>query len=1352
MVAPRPVGVGAGHRLLPRLHGTAESFVLTPMQKGLLAESLVALDKGVNLVQVVWELDHVPDVDRFRAAWKDAVGAFDALRLAFAWPEAGGEPRQAVLDPVRLAFVRLDLPERSAAGQRERLERFLAEDRGAGFDLSSPPLMRVSLLVLGLSRAVCVWTIHHAMIDGGSYPAVLQRVLDGYAAPHGPAPGGVAHPQFRDFLRWLEGHDTEPGTRHFSGLLDGFEEPTPLPLQEGHGRTAQNRCSHVSLRLDPGASERLRAVARDTASTPNTLVQLAWAMLLSRHSGEEDVVFGATWGGRVETIEHASRVVGPLINTLPVRVRLGEASTVRGLVEDLRRQHLAIRPFQHTALGRIKAASALSGSAQLFHTIVVFERRKFNSRLREQDPRWQGHRLWTRTQTTLPLVLAAHFLDGALVLELDYDLGLFTEVAARRLLAEHGRLLTGLCQHVDDPPHRVPMLEETLQARLTTEEAAREVVPTGPSAIERILRRASRAPASTAVKEVAGAGITYEELGRRVQRLSVALRERGVGPGAFVGVLLPRSIDAVVSELAVHAAGGAFVPLDPADPRARLEFMVRDSGAKLVLVRRETRPLLPDARGIALDVDDPAVLQADAVAPAPCFPEPASPAYVIYTSGSTGEPKGVCVSHGALASHVAAVLEMFALGPQDRVLQFAALTFDAHLEEVMPTLAAGAALVLRTEAMAGSARGFFDAVAAEGLTVLDLPTAFWHLLVRAEHPRWPPCVRLVVVGGEPVSPEAHRRFRAADTGHIRWLNTYGPTEATITSTCYDDAEGDHGPELVPIGRPLPGVSHFVLDRHMCPAPVGQLHVGGAGLASGYLNRERLTRERFVEHPFRPGARLYATGDRVRRTEAGSYVYLGRLDNQVKVRGFRVELEEIEASLREHPAVGDAAVILSRRGAGAGSLVGFAVADEREVSPTQLREHLAADLPSYMVPSRVVVAPRLPTTPSGKIDRRALAELDVAETAAGEAPPPAGDPLLRELLRIWSLLLGRPLADTSASFFDLGGDSLLVVEMFLQVEARLGRSCDAPAFFRNPTVSNLATLLRTTADADWSAPLIRLAPGRPGTRPLFLAPAVSGRALDYVHLAEALGGETPVYALQDRGLRPSGGRYETLREAAADFVGLVREVQPRGPYAIAGFSAGGVVAMAIAEELRAAGETTDFVGLIDSGPPRAVPVPSPFGSPRRLVRLSRTVVGRFREILQRPSALSRLWARSRSAVRRGVARWKVLPVGYEPSFTDYFGGPDFKGSIEESERMQRFFEMVSRHRFRGIPIDVVLFRVRLDPFEGPHEPQLGWQRVTGGRIAVEYLPGDHSSVLTGAGCREWVPRLEAYLKRREPAAG
>jgi thioesterase domain-containing protein/acyl carrier protein len=429
-----------------------------------------------------------------------------------------------------------------------------------------------------------------------------------------------------------------------------------------------------------------------------------------------------------------------------------------------------------------------------------------------------------------------------------------------------------------------------------------------------------------------------------------------------------------------------------------------------------------------------------------------------------------------------------------------------------------------------------------------------------------------------------------------------------------------------------------------------------------------------------------------------------------------------------------------------------MADRREVSPAQLREHLAATLPSYMVPARLVIMPGLPTLSSGKIDRQALGAFDIVEQGEADLTAATEDPLIRTLLEVWTDLLGRPVTDTSASFFDLGGDSLLVVQMFTEIDLRLGRTCDAPAFLKNPTVSNLATLLRSAAQTGWSAPLVELARGKPGVRPLFLAPGLSGRGFDYVHLAEGLRDETPVYALQTPASPTPGAAGEPLARMAKEFVARIREVQPRGPYALAGFSAGGVAAMAIAQELRALGESTDLVAIIDSVPPKSVPVPSPFTSARRLARFSRTVVGRVRETMHGPRKMARLWSRARSAVLRGATRWNLLPIGHEPSISETFADTEGKLSEAERERMGQYFDAIWNHRFQAMPVDVVLLRVPLDPFEGPHEPELGWGGVTSGKIEVEYLVGTHRRVLSPEGSRELAALLRAHLRRRPASPG
>ncbi|MEI9952093.1 MAG: amino acid adenylation domain-containing protein [Pseudomonadota bacterium] len=1320
--------------------------MLTAIQKGLLAESLIAADRGINVEQVVWELDFVPAAAQFRAAFQHVIESCDALRLGFSWPQTAQEPVQRVHERVTLPFRELDYSAVPGPEQQTQLERFLEQDRSDGFDLLSVPLTRASLIVLGPERAVCVWTIHHSIIDGRSFALVLQRVATRYASgkPQAFTPSD-SPPSFVEFLRWHARRDTALGAKHFATLLHGFSEATPLPLQQDATRSPAGKTLRVQLRVDAETSELLRRAAHATRATPNTFVQLAWAILLANYSGQSDVVFGSTWSGRAGTIEDAEQVVGPFISTLPVRVRLAEATTIRGLIAALRAQHVALRPFTHTSLAEIKTASDLVGAPQLFRSLVVFDHHSLQADLEGTHPSWKRWRVWSRSQAGYPLVLAARFEGDELELELEVDVGLYDGQRATRLLADYARVLANICAQLDESAFAAQMLEPRLQMALTTLEAERGLATAHPVAIARILDRARQCPSATAIRQLDGEQISYAELERRVRHLAAILRENGVGPGVLVAIWLPRTIAVVVALLAVHAAGGALVPLDTHSPVQRVEHVLGDSKAALLLVNATTRGRLQRADLRVLDVDQLAHLQPGSLEIV--LPDPASPAYVIYTSGSTGLPKGVVVPHSALANHLAAILELFSLTPDDRVLQFATPTFDVALEEVLPTLAAGATLVLRDEAMASTARVFFEVVTAEHLSVVNLPTAFWHQLVHGEHLQWPACLRLVVVGGERASAESLRRFRQAGSSHARWLNAYGPTEATITSTVYDDAEGDHGPDGVPIGRALSGVSHFVLDERMRPVPpgsVGQLYIGGAGLALGYLFRDELTAERFVSHPWLAGARLYMTGDRVRQTVAGNYVFIDRPDNQVKLRGFRIELGEIEAQLRRHPAVSEAAVIVRMRNADR-HLVGFVISEDAELSELALREHLSVALPAYMLPTRIVVLPSLPMTLSGKVDRHALAEvpLDLPERAS--VPPPSTSTehgaSLPILLDIWSEVLGSRVTDTSASFFDLGGHSLLVVRMFSELEQRLGRTCNVAEFFRNPTVVHLAELLRDTAPGQ-RASVMRLAPGVPGARPLFFAPGLTGRAVDFVHLVDAISASIPVYALQLHAFGGDDDPSESLSDAVKAVVTLMLQVQQRGPYAIAGFSAGGVFAVAIAEELAARGERCDFVGLIDSVPPASVPMLSPFTSPRRLLRLSRTVFGRVREIVERTRSISQLLLRATAAAQRSLARWHSK---YQPTIEELLGQVPVTFSRRDVETMQRYLDATVDHRFGQLSVDIVLFRVPLDPPEGPYEQDLDWSRVTQGKVFVEQMHGRHGDLMTSAGCRELAALMDSHLQ-------
>ena len=485
---------------------------------------------------------------------------------------------------------------------------------------------------------------------------------------------------------------------------------------------------------------------------------------------------------------------------------------------------------------------------------------------------------------------------------------------------------------------------------------------------------------------------------------------------------------------------------------------------------------------------------------------------------------------------------------------------------------------------------------------------------------WPESIRVVVVGGERLDPGLHAKFRELVDDQVCCINSYGPTEATVACTAYVDAEGDHDSTMLPIGRPMGGASCFVLDENLVPVPpgvAGQLYVGGAGLARGYLYRESLTAERFIVHPFRPNSRLYATGDVVRHTAKGNLVYIDRIDNQVKVQGFRVELGEIETRLRSHQEVEEAVVVPVSLGESTRLMAFVQSSGQERVNENELQEFLGDTLPAYMVPRRIEVLSELPQAPSGKVDRQALIAMSTGLSTQGLATQnltEVNDPLHRKLLGIWSEMLKEPISDPRADFFEVGGDSLLAVRLFVEIESELQVQCNPQKFFSDPTVETLAKLIRSNETTDFEAALLPLAEDPADVRPLFFAPTISGRVTDYFHLSDLLKGTAPMYGLQMRGLRDGEEMHDNIRDAAEFYIERMREIQPKGPYSLAGYSAGGTVSLAIAEALHEQGETTDLLLMLDVVP-MGINIASPFSSPRRLWRLGSTTIDRIKELFE-----------------------------------------------------------------------------------------------------------------------------------------
>ena len=903
-------------------------YPLSNLQQGLLFHSLYAPGSGVYVEQLSCALHGRLEVELFERVWQSLADRHAVLRTAFAW-DGLDEPLQVVGRRVKLPLGAEDWRGLGAAEREARLERFLEEDRRRGFELARAPLMRLSLFRTGEEAYRFVWTFHHILLDGWSLPVLLTEALALYDAWHAGRELRLepARP-FQEYIGWLQRQDSRAAERFWRGALKGFTTPTPLRV-EGFGAAASNgggaQYGRHELNLSAEMTSALQQFARTHRLTLNTVVQGAWAVLLSRYSGEEDVLFGATVSGRPPELEGVSRMVGLFINTLPVRARIRrDADPVEWL-----RAHQSclseVRQFEYSSLLQIKGWSEVPAALPLFETLLVFENYPIGEALKGRAGSVEVRDLRRLEQTNYPLTVAV--VPGAeLSLLAGYDRRRFDHVTVERVLSHWRSLLEGFAA---GPPRRLGELRLSNDAgRLATLREWNAPAVTRPA--ERCVHhlfeeQAARTPEATAVV-FEQTTLSYEALNRRANQLAHYLRARGVGTESRVGVCLERGIEMVVALLGVMKAGGAYLPLDPSYPPARLADMISDGGVELLLTGEEVAAWLPFHGAPVLCLESTGAEVAAQSEENPRVPvSPENLVYVIFTSGSTGRPRGVMVTHGSLANFSTSMAAIIGLDPSHRFLQFASLSFDASAVQLYPTLLSGAAVILHRAPTRLANRDLLRFCEEQGVTVIDLPAAFWHQWIdelRSVRTPLHPQFQVFMTGGETPSVERLRDLQSMLGRPAKFISSYGPTETTVTTAVYQNSDGLQPyidtPKL-PLGYLIPNARLHLLDEHMQPTPVGvpgELYIGGEGLARGYLNHPGLTAHRFIPDPFGAdvGGRLYRTGDLARYLPDGNVEFLGRADEQVKVRGYRIELGEIEVALSRHEQV-RAAVVTARDDAG-----------------------------------------------------------------------------------------------------------------------------------------------------------------------------------------------------------------------------------------------------------------------------------------------------------------------------------------------------------------------------------------------------------------------------------------------------
>ncbi|WP_395607831.1 amino acid adenylation domain-containing protein [Pseudomonas sp. B22129] len=1105
----------------------ADLYPLSPMQQGMLFHTLYEPEAQAYINQLRLDIEGL-DLLAFGRAWQAALDRHDILRSSFHW--------QGLDSAHQVIHRQVDLQLQVIEDPNADFDALADAERERGFELSSAPLFRL-MLVRGAGAAWhLIFTSHHILMDGWSNAQLLGEVISHYAGQTLPAPLG----QFRDYLGWLQQQTS--GEAFWKAELAPLQAPTLLAeaLRAPVGGTGMAD-HHVTL--DSAFTRALGDCARHHKVTLNTVLQGAWALLLQRYTGQACVAFGATVAGRSAPLPGIEQQLGLFINTLPIISAASPARPAAEWLGELQALNLRLRDHEHTPLYDIQGWAGQQGTA-LFDTLLVFENFPVAEALKQGAPAGLTFgRLHNHERTHYPLTLGIE-LGASLRLEFSYDRARFSAQQVAQLSANLQHLLAQLVADARVPLGNLRLLDESAQASLLAISQSPRAAERQVRVHERIAAQADATPDALAV-QAGDERLTYRQLNQRANRLAHRLLALGVGAGQRVGLASRRGSQLIVSLLAVLKSGAAYVPLDPAYPAERLGYMLTDS--RLSLLLSETGllaglPLPPGLNRVDFSAHGEELAGYPATNP-PNHATPADLAYVIYTSGSTGQPKGVAIDHGALDQFCDTAAHYSALTPTDRVLQFATFSFDGFVEQCYPPLCVGAALIMRGDEV-WDAGLLAREIVEQGVTLADLPAAYWYLLAKecAAHGRTLGRLRQVHVGGEAMAVEGVRAWHAAGLGGVRLLNTYGPTEATVVSSVHDcqlaDANDAYG---IPIGRAIEGRALYVLDSSfegLANCGVGELCIGAsAGLAQGYFDRPALTAERFLPDPFSgvPGARLYRSGDLARYNENAALEYVGRIDHQVKIRGFRIEMGEIEACLQAMPEVREAAVIAQQGPTGA-QLVAYVVPQANPLEASVLKARLGESLPVYMVPAHLVMLEALPLNNNGKLDRKALPQPDISARQSDYVAPQTA--LEIQVAEVWQTVLELDRVGLDDHFFELGGHSLLATQVVARLRPVLACELTLRDLFGAPRLADfVAALAARTAQGGSATHIPLVAQGKKTSAALSL---VQRRLWVVEQLSQASGAYGMPLAVRLRGelsvprlvssLAQVVARHETLRTA------------------------------------------------------------------------------------------------------------------------------------------------------------------------------------------------------------------------------
>ncbi|MGR9012025.1 MAG: amino acid adenylation domain-containing protein, partial [Gammaproteobacteria bacterium] len=1022
-------------------------YPLSPLQHGLLFHSVYARQSSSYLQQVSWHFNGQLEVGLWRESWQQLIQLHPVLRTGFDWLGAE-QPVQVVFEQLPFDWRDMDFSAEDDARQQQLVDGFLRRDRLLPFDIKATPLLRFALLRLSATQTVFVWSYHHILLDGWSLPKLIEDVFGLYAAKvTGQARPLLKRRPFHDYIAWLQDQDSKAMEAYWSGRLSGFNAVNKLAIDQGGDSHMQQAEFHqLAELLDQDLSSAMTGFAQQQRVTVNIVLQAAWTVLLSRYCNSRDILFGLTVSGRPAGLDQVGDMVGLFINTVPVRAQLSADQTVEQLLQQLFSDSLEREAYTYVQLAELQNFSQVQAGQGLFDSLFIFENYPMDETLDKQSSTLQLNDFQVYEQTDLPLTLL--ITPGRqLALKISYQQHRFEADAVQELL---GRLQFVIRQMLSAPKGLLTDIGlirpiEQKQLLLANERAIdKQCLPE--LCLHQLIARQAQQSADKAAVQFADQQLTYAQLEQQAELLAQHLLSLGITTESIVAICLPRSTEMPIALLAVLKTGAAYLPLDLNLPAKRLHYMVEDSGAELVLVKGRT-----DLE-FTVQTQDVSRLLANARVEKhrpPVNVHPDNLAYVIYTSGSTGKPKAVQVSHKNIVNFMLTMANSPGINADDRLLAVTTLAFDIAALELYLPLTVGATVVLADSLQSADGHTLKGLLQQQDITVMQATPASWRLLLASGwqgHSRFK-----VLCGGEALPVNLAEQLQHC-AGQV-W-NVYGPTETTVWSSRCLLSFADK----VKLGEPLANTRLYVVDENLSLLPAGfpgELMIAGAGVARGYKNRADLTAERFIPDPFSgSGERMYRTGDQVVRHQDGSIEYLGRLDFQAKIRGYRIELGEIEARLEDRPDIQQAVAVVDQSREDNQQLLAYYRGEP--LTSAQLRDYLAEYLPAYMLPTEFIHVQTFALTHSGKVDRKALPKPQRMNTQKSSANQPQTQ-TQKKLLEIWRQVLQREDFGTEDNFFDLGGHSLLLMQVWnlLQQQNTLVQTVD---LFRYPSIAKLAAYL------------------------------------------------------------------------------------------------------------------------------------------------------------------------------------------------------------------------------------------------------------------------------------------------------